>query len=405
MLTITTNDLAFELFTGSPYEKGAVHKYFLTFPDTITAAIYPSGIVKSVSDRHVDTVRTLGGSFVALEPDVRTGGYITRIPTKEQLDTFQNTLRALSNLKAGLLAGKEISITRRQQMRYETHTPTDQELLSFFKRIKTDDELTHLAREVNAHVGPMDIIHPDIGDRDYLAFSFCQGCDGACVKCNFQHARHLLPRAKQELQDQIQFYKEIFSPEERRRFEIFAGNHRGLGIDLPLFTEYVHAVREEAGMSKGRVFAFCNAEDILRLHEEYGKEELEKRMLQLGLHLNLGVESGSPAGLKAYGKNMDLRSIRKALLILKGMQVPYSVNIIAGVDWENHVYGTTQLFRSLYRPHDNRPAVYSSEFIHDDNSIDKQLESAQYSTFRTVLNDCGIYVFRYTFVPFNGSAS
>jgi hypothetical protein len=400
-LKIVSGNLPIEITTGTPNEQGAVPKYYLKFPDDSVAAVYKSGILKSVSDRHSDTIRTLGGSLVALEPDVKSGGYITSAPTQQQLERFTHTESRLDTLREIVLARKNLSITRHEQFEYEREVPSDDDIAVFFGRIKSRPELDAVARQVNKHLGAMDIVHPDIGDRDYLAFSFYQGSDGGCVKCNFQHLRKLVPRAAQELQTQIDFYKKVFSHQERSRFDIFAGNHRGLGIDFALFLEYVSLIKNEAGMSGGRVFAFCNAEDILRLHDQYGTKELESTMLGIGLHLNLGVESGSPAGLKAYGKNINLASIKKALTILKNMKVRYSVNVLAGVMWENHVLGTVQLFRALYRPGDNRPAVYSSEFKDKWGHVDEQLEKEQYAVFRTVLNDCGIYVFRYTFIPFN----
>lgn len=402
MLEIRAGSQQIELFTGTPYEKGTVLKYFLQFSDNTFAAVYKSGILKSVGDIHRSvTIRTLGGSLVALEPDVKTGGYITCIPTQQQLDQFKQLLSRLETLREHALTGNAISITRLGQKRYETIVPTDDDILHFFRSIKGPSELDALALQLNAHLGAMDIIHPDVGDRDYLAFSFCQGCDGGCVKCSFQHERQLRARSSEEITAQIGFYKNLFSPEERARFDMFAGNHRGLGIDFDLFSEYVGRIRTEAGMSQGNVFAFCNAEDILHLQEQYGRTEMEARMLRLGLHLNIGIESGSPQGLREYGKNLTLPSIRQALVILKNTAIPYSVNILAGVDWENHVLATVQLFRGLYRPGDNKPAVYSSEFMNERGNVDRNLEAAQYKTFRTVLNDCGIYVFRYTFVPFN----
>ena len=402
MLEIRAGNQQIELFTGTPYEKGTVPKYYLQFSDNTFASVYKSGILKSVGDIHRSvTIRTLGGSLVALEPDVKTGGYLTCIPTPLELDQFQQSLARLKTLREHVLAGKSVSITRLGQKRYEPVVPSDNDILHFFRSIKSLAELDTLALRLNTHLGAMDIIHPDMGDRDYLAFSFCQGCDGGCVKCSFQHERQLRARSHEEITAQIEFYKNLFTQQERTRFDMFAGNHRGLGIDFDLFSAYVGRIRNEAGMSEGKVFAFCNAEDILQLHEQFGKSEMEAKMLRLGLHLNIGIESGSPQGLREYGKNMTLQSIQQALVILKNTAVPYSVNILAGVDWENHVLATVQLFRGLYRPGDNKPAVYSSEFMNERGNVDRNLEAAQYKTFRTALNDCGIYVFRYTFVPFN----
>ncbi len=401
MLKIVANNTLIEITTGSPYEKGKVPKYFLKFPDDSVAAVYRSGILKSVSDRNSETIRTLGGSLVDIEPDVKSGGYITSIPTSQQMERFERTTTSLETIKERVLAGDKISITRHEHREYEHEVPTDEDILSLFKKLKNRATLLNLAQQVNKHLGAMDIIHPDVGDRDYLAFSFSQGCDGGCLKCNFQHKRKLLPRSKQELEEQIVFYKTIFSEQERAQFEIFAGNHRGLGIDFDLFKEHINRVRRDAGMREGKVFVFCNAEDILRLHAQYGQKEMEASMMRIGLHLNIGVESGSPAGLKAYGKNMNLASIREALKILKNTKIPYSVNIVAGVDWDDHVRGTVQLFRALYRPGDNKPSIFSSEFKEKNGNVNSQLETEQYSLFRHFLNDCGIYVFRYTFIPFN----
>lgn len=401
MLKIIAGGLPIEITTGTPYEVGTVPKYHLKFPDDLVATVYKFGIIKSVGDIDAVTIRTLGGSFVTLEPDVQTGGYITLTPTQQQSDQFKRALYNLEILKGSVLAGTGISIFRYDQLEYEPEVPADEDIYNFFRRIKGLPELEAIAQQVNNHLGAMDIVHPDIGDRDYLAFSFSQGCDGGCVKCNFQHKRRLVPRSKQEIQAQIDFYKKIFSEQELECFEIFAGNHRGLGIDFEVFSEHVGRIRNEAGIREGRIFAFCNAEDILRLHEQYGKKDLESKMLRLGLHLNLGVESGSRQGLREYGKNIGLESIKKALTILKSTEIPYSVNILAGVDWENHAPATVQLFRALYRPGDNRPAVYSSEFKNEKGKVDKQVEAEQYEIFRNSLNDCRIHVFRYTFVPFN----
>ena len=401
MIKIIAGDLQIEVTTGTPYEVGTVPKYYLNFPNDIMAAVYKPGIIKSVSDRHSETIRTLGGSLVALEPDVQTGGYITCAPTKLQLKRFQQALSNLETLRDFVLAGGKISLIRHEKLDYEVEIPTDEDMLNFFSKIKSLSELETIACQLNDLLGPMDIVHPDIGDRDYLAFSFSQGCDGGCVKCNFQHDRRLKPRSQEEIQKQIVFYKNIFSSDERARFEIFAGNHRGLGIDFELFAEHIGRIRNDAGMRGGRVFAFCNAEDILRLHNQYGAVNFEEKMLKMDLHLNLGVESGSPMGLREYGKNTDLAVIREALTMLKNTRISHSVNILAGVDWENHVLETIKLFRGLYRPADNRPAVYSSEFINELGNVDRQLETEQNAIFRKSLNECGIHIFRYTFVPFN----
>ncbi len=252
---------------------------------------------------------------------------------------------------------------------------------------------------------PVDVVHPAIGDLDYIVFSVACGCEGGCTKCSFQHRRSLTPRTEDDVQEQIDLYNEIFTPKERARFEIFAGNHRGLGIDFELFCRYVEKIRRHAGMREGRVFAFCNADDIVRLFERYGAGEMERRMLEIGLHLNFGVESGSCKGLQEYGKKTTLATMRQALTLLKNTKIPHSVNVLAGVEWESHTWDTIKLFRTLYRPADNRPAVYSSDFIGEHGQIDHDLSARQYKMFRNALNDCGIYVYKYNFVPFNKEQS
>jgi hypothetical protein len=172
MLKIVSGNLLIEITTGTPYEQGTVPKYYLKFPDDSTAAVYKSGILKSVSDRHSDTIRTLGGSLVALEPDVKSGGYITTTPTQQQLERFHDTVARLDSLKGLVLEGKDLSITRHEQFEYEREIPSDTDINGFFKRIKSRPALEELSQQVNRHLGAMDIVHPDIGDRDYLAFSF-----------------------------------------------------------------------------------------------------------------------------------------------------------------------------------------------------------------------------------------
>jgi hypothetical protein len=401
MLKIIAGNLYVELTTGSPYETGKVPKYFLKFPDKSVAVVYKSGIIKGVGDISSSSIGTLGGSFVTLEPDVKTGGYITLSPTRQDLDQFERTMDDLEYLKDFMTSGNRISVFRHTRLEYEPDVPADDDITDFFKKIKSRSELDAIAIELNTLLGAMDIIHPAIGDLDYLAFSLSQGCDGGCLKCNFQHNRHLRPRSEDEISSQIDFYKKLYSQQEREKFEIFAGNHRGLGIDFELFTAHITKIRNEAGMRSGKVFAFCNAEDILRLNEQYGTEEMESRMVGIGLHLNLGVESGSRAGLKEYGKNIKIEAIREALRILKSTKIPYSVNILAGVDWQDHPFETVQLFRALYRPGDNRPAVFSSKFMNEKGKVNTALEAEHYKIFRNTLNDCGIHVFRYTFIPFN----
>jgi hypothetical protein len=401
MLKIIAGNLYVELTTGSPYETGKVPKYFLKFPDKSVAVVYKSGIIKGVGDISSSSIGTLGGSFVTLEPDVKTGGYITLSPTRQDLDQFERTMDDLEYLKDFMTSGNRISVFRHTRLEYEPDVPADDDITDFFKKIKSRSELDAIAIELNTLLGAMDIIHPAIGDLDYLAFSLSQGCDGGCLKCNFQHNRHLRPRSEDEISSQIDFYKKLYSQQEREKFEIFAGNHRGLGIDFELFTAHITKIRNEAGMRSGKVFAFCNAEDILRLNEQYGTEEMESRMVGIGLHLNLGVESGSRAGLKEYGKNIKIEAIREALRILKSTKISYSVNILAGVDWQDHPFETVQLFRALYRPGDNRPAVFSSKFMNEKGKVNTALEAEHYKIFRNTLNDCGIHVFRYTFIPFN----
>ncbi len=405
MLKIIAGNLYVELTTGSPYETGKAPKYFLKFPDKSIAVVYRSGIIKGVGDISSTTLRTLGGSFVTIEPDVKTGGYITLSPAKQELDQFDKTMGDLEYLKDFVTAGNRISVSRHARLEYEPFVPTDNDIVDFFKKIKSRTELAALSNELNSLLGAMDIIHPAIGDLDYLAFSLSQGCDGGCLKCNFQHNRSLRPRSEDEISTQIDFYKKLCSSHEREKFEIFAGNHRGLGIDFELFTAHISKIRNEAGMRSGKVFAFCNAEDILRLNDQYGTARMESRMLGLGMHLNIGVESGSRAGLKAYGKNLKIEAIREALKILKSTTMPYSVNILAGVEWENHPFETVQLFRALYRPGDNRPSVFSSKFMNEKGKVNTTLEAEHYKIFRNTLNDCGIHVFRYTFIPFNKVAA
>jgi hypothetical protein len=405
MLKIIAGNLYVELTTGSPYETGKVPKYFLKFPDKSVAVVYKSGIIKGVGDISSSTLRTLGASFVTLEPDVKTGGYITLSPTGQDLEQFERTIGDLEYLKDFMTYGNKLSVFRHARLEYEPDVPADDDIIDFFKKIKSRTELAAIAGELNTLLGAMDIIHPAMGDLDYLAFSLSQGCDGGCLKCNFQHNRHLSARSEDEISNQIDFYKKLYSSQEREKFEIFAGNHRGLGIDFELFTAHISKIRNEAGMRSARVFAFCNAEDILRLNEQYGTDEMESRMVGLGLHLNLGVESGSRAGLKEYGKNIKIEAIREALKILKSTKIPYSVNILAGVDWQDHPFETVQLFRALYRPGDNRPAVFSSKFMNEKGKVNTALEAEHYKIFRNTLNDCGIHVFRYTFIPFNKVAA
>lgn len=401
MLKIITGSHQIELTTGNRYEAESVPKYFMKFSDHVIATFYRSGIIKSVGDVELATMRTLGGSYVAMETDVRTGGYTTMCTTQAQMVQFADTLTDLLAVRKAVLAGEKIVVQRFEQFEYEPDVPTDEELLTFFRNVKGPSELDSLAKRLNSRLGLIDVLHPTIGDLDYLVFSVAQGCDGGCRKCSFQHRRSLTPRTEEDVKSQIGLYNEIFSQKERSRFEIFAGNHRGMGIDFELFCRYIGMIRRGAGMSDGRVFVFCIADDIVRLHDRYGALEMERRMLEMGVHLNFGVESGSCKGLQEYGKKTTLATMRKALMILKCTKIPHSVNILAGVEWESHSWATIKLFRGLYRPGDNRPAVYSSDFIGDDSYVDRKLSAQQYKMFRNALNDCGIYVYRYNFVPFN----
>lgn len=403
MIKITAGGHVIELTTGTRYEPETVPKYFLKFPDFTVATFYRSGIVKSIGDVDLATFRTLGGSLVTLETDIRTGGYITLSTTAQERSRFLQVMNDLTAVGRAFAGKREVVIQRFEQLTYEPDVPSDEEISSFFRRIKGLAELNTLAGRVNRHLGPLDIVHPGVGDLDYLAFSLSSGCDGGCAKCSFQHKRSLSPRSEREIREQIAFYTEIFPPQELARFDIFAGNHRGLGIDFELFCSYIGRIRNDAGMNEGRVFAFCNAEDILRLYDRYDAGELEERMLKMRLYLNFGVESGSCQGLEAYGKNTSLDAIREALTLLKKTKIQHSVNILSGTDWENHTWGTVKLFRTLYRPGDNRPTVYASEFINENGEIDRSLAAQQYKMFRNALNDCGIYVFRYAFVPFNNA--
>lgn len=401
MIRITAGPYQIELTSGTRYELETVPKYFVKFSDQTVATLYRSGIVKSIGDVDCATFRTLGGALVVLETDIKTGGYLTHKVTAEDRERFGAIMSDL--VEVGILfgAGERIGIEHCAQLAYEPDVPTDEEIRDFFRRIRSLVELDVIAERVNALLGPMDIVHPTIGDLDYLAYSLSSGCDGGCAKCSFQHLRSLSPRTVADIEAQIALYRDIFPQRERAEFGIFAGNHRGLGIDFELFCSYIAQIRTGADMTEGRVFAFCNAEDVLRLHEQYGKKTLENRMLQLGLHLNFGVESGSCQGLKEYGKNTSLAAIRQALTLLKHTRIPHSVNILSGTGWENHTWETVRLFRALYRPGDNRPTVYASEFVDEQGMIDRSLAAQQYQMFRNALNDCGIYVFRYTFVPFN----
>lgn len=401
MIRITAGHYQIELTSGTRYELETVPKYFVKFPDGIIATLYRSGIVKSIGDVEIATFRTLGGAMVVLEADIKTGGYLTHKPTEEDRAQFDATMQSLSAIGVLFAGGERIGIERFDQLEYEPDVPTNDEIGSFFRRVKSLSDLDGIARRVNALLGPMDIVHPTVGDLDYLAFSLSSGCDGGCAKCSFHHMRSLAPRSEGDVQSQIDLYRELFPARERARFEIFAGNHRGLGIDFELFSTFVEQIRIGAGMTEGRVFTFCNAEDVLRLHDRYGMKEVERRMLNMGIYLNFGVESGSCQGLQEYGKNTSLDAIRQALTLLKRTRIPHSVNIISGTEWENHTWDTVKLFRSLYRPGDNRPTVYASEFVDEQGEIDRGLAAQQYQMFRNALNDCGLYVFRYTFVPFN----
>lgn len=401
MIRITAGSHRIELTSGTRYERETVPKYFVKFPDLTVATLYRSGIVKSIGDVDLATFRTLGGSMVVLETDIRTGGYLTHRLRDEDRTRFVATMNDLIGIGEDFVHAEDIVIEHFEQLEYEPDVPTDEEIRAFFLRIKSLPELDRIAERVNALLGPMDIVHPTIGDLDYLAYSLSSGCDGGCAKCSFRHMRSLISRSEADVQAQIDLYRELFPPRERAHFEIFAGNHRGLGIDFELFSDYVQQIRIGAGMTEGRVFTFCNAEDVLRLTEQYGMKELEQRLLKMGAYLNFGVESGSCQGLKEYGKNTSLEAIRQALTLLKRTRIPHSVNILSGTEWENHTWATVKLFRTLYRPGDNRPTVYASEFVDERGEIDRNLAAQQYQMFRNALNDCGIHVFRYTFVPFN----
>lgn len=401
MIRITAGDHQVELTSGTRYELETVPKYFVKFPDFTVATLYRSGMVKSIGDVDLATFRTLGGSLVVLETDIKTGGYLTHKVTEEDRRRFSAVMDDLIEIGECFGQGRQSSIEYFEQLEYEPDVPTEEEIRAFFRRIKSPGELESIAARINALLGPMDIVHPTIGDLDYLAYSLSSGCDGGCAKCSFHHVRNLTPRSEAEVQAQIDLYRGLFPARERAQFEIFAGNHRGLGIDFELFSGFVEQIRIGAGMSEGRVFTFCNAEDVLRLNDQYGMKELERRMLKMGVYLNFGVESGSCQGLREYGKNTSLEAIRQALALLKRTRIPHSVNIISGTDWENHTWATVKLFRSLYRPGDNRPMVYASEFMDERGEIDRSLAAQQYQMFRNALNDCGIHVFRYTFVPFN----
>jgi hypothetical protein len=405
MVKITAGGQSIELTSGTRYELETVPKYFLKIAEFTVATFYRSGIVKSIGDVDLATFRTLGGSLVVLETDIKTGGYLTHQVRDEDRQRFISVMDCLVEMREACREGEPLEIEYCEQMEYEPDVPTRQEIHDFFCRIKSLSELDALAMQINDLLGPMDIVHPTIGDLDYLAYSLSSGCDGGCAKCSFQHMRSLTPRSKTDLQAQISLYKNIFPARERAHFEIFAGNHRGLGIDFELFSSFIEQIRNDAGMTEGRVFTFCNAEDILRLSSQYGMRELERRMLHMGVSLNFGVESGSCQGLQEYGKNTSVHEIRQALTLLKKTRIPHSVNIISGADWENHTWETVKLFRSLYRPGENRPMVYASEFIDEKGRIDRPLAAKQYQMFRDALNDCGIYVFRYTFVPFNTMTS
>ena len=120
MLKIIAGNIYLELTTGSPYEIGAVPKYFLKFSDKSVAVVYRSGIIKGVGDITSTTLRTLGDSFVTLEPDVKTGGYITLVPSRQQLDQLRKTMGDLETLRDLASSGSRITIFRYTKLEYET---------------------------------------------------------------------------------------------------------------------------------------------------------------------------------------------------------------------------------------------------------------------------------------------
>jgi hypothetical protein len=125
-------------------------------------------------------------------------------------------------------------------------------------------------------------------------------------------------------------------------------------------------------------------------------------MDNLGLQVNMGLESGSSAGLKEYGKTISLDATKKALSILRDINTPHSINIIAGAAWHNHVPATLDFFHDLYNLHDHKPTIYSSEFTDAQGVANKALADEQHQAFRDSLNAIGMHVFKYSFIPFNG---
>ncbi len=159
--------------------------------------------------------------------------------------------------------------------------PTEEEIRAFFRRIRSLAELDTIAGRINALLGPMDIVHPRSAISIILPIPFRAA---ATRLCQVQFPSYEKPDSEigGRSPDADRSVSRALSGAGAGTVRDFRGNHRGLGIDFELFTSFVEQIRIGAGMSEGRVFTFCNAEDVLRLNDQYGMKELERRMLKMG---------------------------------------------------------------------------------------------------------------------------
>ncbi len=125
MIRITAGDHQIELTSGTRYELETVPKYFVKFPDFTIATLYRSGMVKSIGDVDLATFRTLGGSLVVLETDIKTGGYLTHKVTEEDRSRFSAIMGDLIEIGELFGQGRRISIEYFEQLEYEPDVPTE----------------------------------------------------------------------------------------------------------------------------------------------------------------------------------------------------------------------------------------------------------------------------------------
>ncbi len=227
-------------------------------------------------------------------------------------------------------------------------------------KFKGREYLEALAQELFPLTGNVGVVPPDVGRwrLDFLVLSASYGCTGMCKDCQFSEGKYASVDDA-TFDQQLDVYERYVGEDILKRIGIVFGNLQAGREGLRRLNQLADRV-DSRWNRNGMVpyLIFTTLDDLLAIKEE--EVVNAKRFV-----MNVGLESGSERIRNIYGKRkLKNEHFIQAYVKMQEYNIPWSVNILCGIDSEDHVDQTVELLKECVDRYgtDNLPDIYLSEY-------------------------------------------